>query len=114
MPTTPTTGCGCASAPVQISGPDWWDSAKGWTLTQALAFSGYSNDADGLRAYYRDHKAEIDEYLAHVDVGKLAREIAESRRGRQTQQTAVVFTLGATAGVVGTLLYQRYFNDDTD
>lgn len=130
---TVSGGCGCsgASAAPQLAGvqlggtakrrpslagpapqlgTDWWDSAKGEIMTQALAASGYATDPASLRAYYRDHKQVIDDYLSYVDVGEVAQALIESESGRQAQKVGAVFLAGFAGGVAATLLYQRFSN----
>ena len=130
--TTTTTGCGCSSAPTlagaqlggtatrrpaHLAGPapqlgaDWWDSAKGEIMTQALALSGYATDPNALRVYYRDNKDVIDAYLDYIDVADVARELGSSAPGQIDWFT---LGLGFAGGVGATLLYLRYFNQQED
>jgi hypothetical protein len=87
-----------------------WDSLQGEALTQALAVSGYSDDPQGLRRYYRQNKAVIDAYLGFVDTGAVVKKVATETEAEDLSRGLDLQQLGAgVAGGVGlTLLMSKF------
>jgi hypothetical protein len=85
-----------------------WDSLQGEALTQALAVSGYSDDKQGLRRYYRNNKAVIDAYLGFVDTGAVVKTLASETEAQDVGLDLQQLGAGVAGGVGLTLLMSKF------
>jgi hypothetical protein len=85
-----------------------WDSLQGEALTQALAVSGYSDDPQGLRRYYRNNKTVIDAYLGFVDTGAVVKTLASETEVQDVGLDPQQLGAGVAGGVGLTLLMSKF------